>query len=285
MNWNQQEHSYEELRDVVIDVMLDYSSNGVDKFEKLLEQTALALYKRDSSARERQYFSHGSANQLHPNDGELVLEIVWDLFRQGILTLGLNASNPGWPWLRLTRFGEAALQQGPDRFHNKAGFMKALRSGAVDVCPEAVLYLREAVAAFYMDCLLSTCVLLGLAAEIEFLRLLHVAKNSQTYGNYFSRIGDGLHIRAKISRFQEAIKPILGLLPRAATEELENNLHIMQSLLRIAKNESGQPSGGKLPSRDQAYVYLQLFIPFAEQLMRLRQELNEPVRPRLVHAT
>lgn len=285
MHWNQQEHSYEELRDVVINVMLDYGSNEVDRFDKLLEHSALSLHKRDTSSRGKQYFAHGSATQLHPNDAELVLEIVWDLFRQGILTLGLDASNPGWPWLRLTRFGEAALQQGPDRFHNKAGFMKALRSEAVDISPDAVVYVREAVAAFYMDCLLSTCVLLGLAAEVEFLRLLNVAKSSQVYGNYFSRIGDGLNVRAKISRFQEAIKPVLGLLSKAATEELDNNLNVVQSLLRVTKRESGQPSGGPPPSRDQTYVYLQLFIPFAEQLMRLRHELNEPARPRLVHTT
>jgi len=285
MNWSQQEHSYEELRDVVIDIMLEHDRDAADRFDKLLEQTAVALFKRDSSVRGQQCFSHGSATQLHPNDADLVLEIVWDLFRQGILTLGASASNPGWPWLRLTRFGEAALQQGSDGFHNKAGFMKALRFAVIDVSPDAVVYIREAVAAFYMDCLLSTCVLLGFAAEIEFLRLLNVAKSSQTYGNYFSRIGDGLSIRTKISRFQEAIKPILGVLPKAATDELDNNLNIMQSLLRIAKKESGQPSGGPAPSRDQVYVYLQLFIPFAEQLMRLRQELSEPARPRLVHTT
>ena len=282
MNWNQPEHSYEELRDVVVNIMLDASGNGVDRFDKLLEQTALALYKRDESAQGRQYFSHGSATQLHPNDSELVLEIVWDLFRQGILTLGLNASNPGWPWLRLTRFGECALQQGPYRFHNNAEFMKALRSEAIDISPEAVVYLREAVAAFYMDCLLSTCVLLSIAAESEFLRMLRIAKSSGVYGSYFARIGDGLNIRAKMSRFQEAIKPIVNLLPNSATDELENNLSIMQSLLRIAKTESGQPSAARPPSRDQVYVYLQLFIPFAEQLMQLRRLLSEPARPRLV---
>ncbi len=282
MNWNQPEHCYEELRDVVLNVMLDASGNGVDRFDKLLEQTALALYKRDESAQGRQYFSHGSATQLHPNDSELVLEIVWDLFRQGILTLGLNASNPGWPWLRLTRFGECALQQGPYRFHNNAEFMKALRSEVIDISPDAVVYLREAVAAFYMDCLLSTCVLLSIAAESEFLRMLRIAKSSGVYGSYFTRIGDGLNIRAKMSRFHEAIKPIVNLLPTSATDELENNLSIMQSLLRIAKTESGQPSAARPPSRDQVYVYLQLFIPFAEQLMQLRRLLSEPARPRLV---
>ena len=285
MNWNDTEHSYEELRETVINVMLDAANNGVDRFEKLVEKTALELYKLDGELHGRQSVAQRSAAQLSPNDSELVLDIVWDLFRQGIVTLGKNAANPGWPWLRLSRFGECALQQTPYRIHNKAGFVKALRSEAPDVSADAMVYYREAVAAFYMDCLLSACVMLSIAAESEFLRLLAVAKASDAYGPYFSRIGDSLTIRAKIARFQDAVKPVLPLLPRTATDELDNNLNIMQSLLRITRKESGQPSGAHPPSRDHVFVYLQLFIPFAEQLMQLRRQLSEPIRPRLVHTT
>jgi hypothetical protein len=284
MSWNQPQHNYEELRDVVIYILLNAHSNGVDKFDKLLEQTALALYKQEEVSKSRQYFSHGAAAQLHPSDSELVLEIVWDLFRQGILTLGLNAANPGWPWLRLSRFGENILQHSPYRFHDAAGFMKRLRSEVTDISPDAVVYLEEAVAAFYTDCLLSACVMLSIAAESEFLRLLDVAKNSGLYGKYFSRIGDGLNIRTKMSKFQEAMKPALSFLSKSVTEELENNFNIIQSVLGVARDESGRPPGANAPSRDQMYVYLQLFIPFAKQLMRLRRELSEPAYPRLVRA-
>ena len=284
MNSNEREHSYEELRELVIIILLSAAENGVDRFEKLLERTALELCRQDGPQNGQQHFFYGSATQLHPNDAELVLEIVWDLFRQGIVTLGLNAANPGWPWLRLSRFGECALQQGLYRFHNRAEFMKALRSEAIDISPEAGLYLREAIAAFYTDCLLSTCVMLSVAAEAEFLRLLDVAKNSSTYGKYFSRIGDGLNIRAKVLRFGEAIKPMLAVLPEAATCELGDAMNTMQAIVQTARNQSGQPSGANPPSRDQVYVYLQLFIPFAEQLMRLRRELGEADYPRLVGA-
>ena len=170
--------------------------------------------------------------------------------------MGANASNPGWPWLRLSRFGECALQQSPYRAHNKAGFIKALRSEVTDISPGAVVYYREAVAAFYMDCLLFTCVMLSIAAESEFLRLLSVAKDNGTYGNYFSRIGDEMNIRTKISRFQIAIKSILTFLPQSVTDELDNNLNIIQSLIRLARKESGQPSCANPPSRDQVYIRL-----------------------------
>ena len=184
---NPREHSYEELREVVIAILLSAAENGVNRFEKLLQRTSLELFKQDAPESEQGRSSCG-ASQLHPQDADLVLEIVWDLFRQGIVTLGLNPANPGWPWLRLSRFGECALQQGLYRFHNKAAFMKALRSETIDISPDAAVYLREAVAAFYTDCLLSTCVMLSVAAESEFLRLLAAAKSSKTYGKYFSRI-------------------------------------------------------------------------------------------------
>ena len=283
MDSNRREHSYGELREAVIEVMLDAGHHGLNSFDGLLEKTALELDKRNElAAGPQHFFSHGPASPLHPDDSQLVLEIVWDLVRQGILTFGVSASNLAWPWLRLSRFGEYALRHGSHRFHNNTGFMRALRSEAADISPEAVVYLREAVTAFYTDCLLSTCVMLSMAAESEFLRLLNVAKSSKTYGRHFSRIGDGLNVGTKISQFKEAIKPILTLLPKSATDELDHNLNTMQSVICIARNHAGQPTGARPPSRDQVYLYLQLFIPFAQQAMRLRQELNEPAYPRLV---
>ncbi|HZZ63041.1 MAG TPA: hypothetical protein VFE63_18055 [Roseiarcus sp.] len=284
MSENQPLHSYEELRDIVTYILLNAQTNGVDRFDKLMEQVALALPKRNRGTQGREYYSPGSATQLHSGDSNVVLEIVWDLFRQGILTLGLNASNPGWPWLRLSRFGEKALQQSPYRFQDSAGFMKRLHAEVTDLSPDAVIYLEEAVAAFYADCLLSTCVLLAIAAEIEFLRLLEVAKSSAAYGNHFSRIGDGLYIRTKMTRFQEALKPALGFLAKSATDGLENNFNVTHSIISMARNESGRSPGSDAPTRDQVYVYLRLFIPFAKQLMRLRHELSEPAYPRLVRA-
>ncbi len=285
MHRNTIEHSYEELREVVISVMLETCTNGAEKFDKILEKTAIELFKHEARAQGKSSIALGSTTQLSPGDADLALDIVWDLFRQGIITLGASAANPGWPWIRLSRFGDCALNQSPYRVHNKAGFVKALRSEVTDISPEAMVYYREAVGAFYMDCLLSACVTLSIAAESEFLRLLAVAKASESYGHAFSRIGDGMNIRTKIARFQDAIKPVLGLLPASATDELDNNFNLMQSLFRIARKESGQPSGAHPPPRDRVFVYLQLFIPFAEQLMQLRHQMSEPARPRLVRTT
>jgi len=283
MSTNQREHSYGDLREVVVEIMLDEGEHGINSLDRVLEKTALELCKRDGVATGRQRFSHGPASQLHPGDSELVLEIVWDLARQGILTFVPDATNPNSPCLRRSRFSEYALRRSAHPFHSNTGFMKALCWEA-DISPDAVVYLREAVSAFYMDCLLSTCVMLSVAAEGEFLRLLRVAKNSRPYGRLFSRINDGLNVAVKIVQFREAINPILTLFPKPAIDELDHNLDTAQTVIRTARDQSGQPTGALPPSRDQVYLYLQNFIPFARQAMLLRQELNESPFPRIVQA-
>jgi len=275
MNSNQPEPRYGELREAVIEVILGAGDHGIDNFGTLLEKTALELAKRDGPSPGGRQTLRGPASPLQRSDPERVVEIVWELARQGIATFGSAAPNPSWPPLRRSCFGAYGLRGGQQGFQNDTWIMKAFRVEAADISADAIVYLREAVTAFYMDCLLSTCVMLGVAAEDEFLKLLRVAKDSRAHGSYFSRIGDGLDIGAKISQFREAIKPILTHLPKTATEELDHNLETIQSVIRAARNEKGQPSGALPPSRDQVYLYLQHFIPFAKQAKRLRRELNE----------
>ena len=50
MNLNQREHRYGDLREVVIDVMLEVGDQGLENFERLLEKSALELDKRDGLA-------------------------------------------------------------------------------------------------------------------------------------------------------------------------------------------------------------------------------------------
>jgi hypothetical protein len=99
-----------------------------------------------------------------------VLEVFWDLFRQGAVTLGRDAHQMGWPWYRLSRFGQHIAQQGPFRFHDARAYIHMVKNYVPDISPEAVTYLEEAVASFYADCLLASSVMLGVAAEAEFLR-------------------------------------------------------------------------------------------------------------------
>jgi hypothetical protein len=112
--------------------------------------------------------------------------------------------------------------------------------------------------------------MLGVAAEAEFLRLAEIAAANPAHGSKFSAVGQRNLVRQKITKFQDCLKPLIPALPYEATEDLETNFLAIQSVLRIARNDAGHPTGAT-PQREQVYVYLQLFVPFARQLMRLRR--------------
>jgi hypothetical protein len=158
------------------------------------------------------------------------------------------------------------------RFHDTGTFLAMVRKEIPEISAEAVAYLDEAVAAFFADCLLATCVMLGVAAEAEFLRLIDVATTSSTHGAAFASVPKERFTRQKITKFQKCLTPIIGTLPNEATEDLEIHFTMIQSVLRIARNDAGHPTA-KVPGREQVYILLQLFIPFARQLLRLRNAL------------
>jgi hypothetical protein len=115
--------------------------------------------------------------------------------------------------------------------------------------------------------------MLGVAAEIEFLRLADVAATSATHRALFAAVAKQQTVRQKIVKFQDSLRQIAKSLPQNAVEDLDTNLLAIHSVLRIARNEAGHALATTL-QREQVYVYMQLFVPFARQLMRLRSALS-----------
>lgn len=261
-----QPHTYEEIREVVVDLLLQGAAN---QWRGLVSAVSEVFAKQQNLGPHARAFPP----PLHPADAELVRDVFWDLFRQGFVTLGLNDSNDAWPWFRLSHFGARALKtQSPYRFHDTGSFIRIVTHEVPDISPQALVYLEEAVAAFYAGCLLACSIMLGVAAEAEFLRLAEVAATNSVHGSKFAAVAKHHIIRRKITAFQECLRPLIMSLPHDATEDLETNFNAIQSVLRIARNEAGHPTGAS-PQRENVYVYLQLFVPFARQLMRLRTAL------------
>ncbi len=267
-------HTYEELRAVVVDILLGRESVQYEpsQYGSLVTGVAEVLARREIPR--EQHLPRGYPEpRLHPHDRELVRDVFWDLFRQGFITLGSDDANQEWPHFRLSYFGQRTLKtQSPYRFHDTGSFITMLREEVPDISSEAIAYLEEAVATFYADCLLACCVMIGVAAEAEFLRLIDAATTSKTHGTAFASVLNQRFIRQKITKFQESLKPLLNTkkLPQEVVEDLDTNFAMIQSVLRIARNDAGHPKAAS-PQREQVYVYLQLFVPFARQLMKLRE--------------
>ena len=61
---------------------------------------------------------------------ELANEVMWQLVMQGVVTPGMNASNPTLPFFRVTDYGQKVLEA--ERFvpHDPAGYLEELRNVA-----------------------------------------------------------------------------------------------------------------------------------------------------------
>jgi hypothetical protein len=260
--------SYEELRNIVVEFILKPPKPGEQarQWNDLVRGVTSTLAQRSGTPHDP---SIGRGVTLPNDDAELVREIFWDLFRQGYITLGADQHNATWPWFKVSRFGQTALaSHEPYRFHDTNSFTNLVKHTVPDISPEAEIYAEEAVAAFYAGCLLASCVMIGGAAEAEFLRLLDVASKGP-YTSTFASVSKQQFIGSKITKFQKALTSILGHLSKGAVEDIDTHFTMIQSILRIARNDAGHPTGSK-PSREQVYVFLQLFVPFARQLMKLR---------------
>ncbi len=98
-------HTYEEIREVIVDILLGRKNVNYppSQFESLKIGVAEVLLRREGVA------PVPHQPRLDGNDAELVRDAFWDLFRQGYITLGSNDSNPQWPHFRISHFGGALL--------------------------------------------------------------------------------------------------------------------------------------------------------------------------------
>lgn len=162
-------HSYEELHDAAVDILLGREQGiSVPNQWTTLQQVVAEVFARREGAAPDPF-----PRQLSPQDAELIRDVFWDLFRQGFITLGMNDSNPTWPWFRISHFGRNSLaQERPFRFTDTSSYLKMVRKEVPNLDSITEKYLDEAVSAFYAGCFLASCVMLGVAAEARFLLLL-----------------------------------------------------------------------------------------------------------------
>lgn len=207
--------------------------------------------------------------RLDPHQAEIARDVFWDLFRQGYITLGINDSNPTWPWFRLSYFGERSLRAGddPPRFHNPSSYLDVVRARLGQLDPITERYLTEAIGCFYSGCYLASCVMVGGAAEKEFLRLAErLACSSQA--PTFAPVQNERTLLQKIRKFGNILDNMSRTLPSGVREDLDTHFSSIQALIRNFRNEAGHPSGAQI-DREQTYVLLQLFIPFGRKLREL----------------
>ena len=249
------DHSYEEIRNVVIEIFAERENvmHG-SQYGRLLRGAAQVFHRREGSKPLAPSILHHEPH-LSGNDEELTREVFWDLFRQGIITLGSDNANPEYPWFKVSSFGKKVLDnQNPYFFHDLESYTKLIRTNVPAINDITLLYLQEAMQSFKSGCMLAATVMLGVASEHSFLLLVEAAETSPKYGSHFATVSKERTILQKFRKFRAALENnVLTALPGDIKENLDIEFDGILSVIRTFRNESGHPSG-KILEREQTYV-------------------------------
>jgi hypothetical protein len=268
--------TYEEIRGAAIDVLANRVPlcSGINQYVSFQDGVARALDQR----RGIQDYSHGSKPHLNRWDSGLFLEVFWDLFREGIITLGIDDANREFPFFRLSSLGKRIVEGESQYFvHDVSEYEKRIKTEVPAIDNITLLYLKEALQAFRSGCILSATVMLGVATEHTFMLVLDVAENNPSREAKFSTISKERTILQRVNKFRKLIEPELPNFPSELKEDWDTNFSGILSIIRNFRNESGHPTG-KIIGREQAYVLLQLFLPYCKKMYQLKSYLANDIK-------
>lgn len=260
-------HSYEEIRSVVRDLLSGREKTTIQmqQYEELCIAVGYVFARREN----RNIQTSWSQPNLDRKDLEILLEVFWDLFRQGIITLGLDNNNREFPFFRITSLGmKIASSESPYFFHDVSSYETAIKSEVPNIDAITLLYLKEAMQAFRSGCMLSSTVMLGVASEHVFLQLLDIINSSVSHRQVYINVFNEKTILQKINKFKNILDQHNRDLPSDIKEDLDTHFAAVLSVIRTFRNQSGHPTG-RIIDREQVFVLLQLFIPYCKKLYQL----------------
>lgn len=265
------DHSYEEIRSVVIDLLARreqslHMADETRQYNTLRTAVADILEQREDRSPDDRHHRP----ELPTNDRSVFHEVFWDLFRQGIITPGINDSNLDFPHFSLSHFGKKILDnQNTYFFHDLSTYTTLIQSNVPKINGTTLLYLQEAMQAFKSGCMLAATVMLGVASEHSFLLLLEAVEANSEYGSRFVNAAKEKTILRKFRKFKAALdQHVAADLPSGLKEDLDIDFAGILSVIRTFRNESGHPTG-KILEREQTYVLLQMFVPYCKKIYGL----------------
>lgn len=266
------DHSFEEIRSAAIDALAgrEGAPGYPEQYASLMKAIAEVFERREGTrpatgGQRTTAFAHG----LSPHDRDLFLEVFWSFFREGIITLGVNDANRELPFFRVTEFGRRiADHEAAYFFHDVSSYEGQLRENIPDIDDTTVIYLKEAMQSFHVGCVLAATVMLGVATEHTFLFLLDKIAGNAKHSATFAKVNGERTILQKVNKFKNILDQQSKGLPGKIKEDLDTHFAGIQSIIRTFRNQSGHPTG-KIVDREQAYVLLNLFIPYCKKMYQL----------------
>lgn len=219
-------------------------------------------------------FMHvGGRYTLTDKDQDKVREIIWNLVIEGVLTIGSNASNPAWPFMKITEYGYQVINSDIPVPHDPSGYFSRLKTDVPNVDELIITYLNESLMSYRIDLKLSSTIMLGCASEKALLLLIDSyinsiqdeAKRKVVYDKFKNKM-----IKRQFDEFIRAMTTIKEQIPKEIEDGLNNVLFGIFEMIRNYRNDAGHPTGITI-SKEQVFANIQVFIPYLKKVYQLKE--------------
>lgn len=192
---------------------------------------------------------------------QVILDVYFELFRTGLISLGFNLGNAQTTRFRLTEAGKLYLTDSEQAPENPAGYLAGL-SAIEALSPIARSYLDEALAVFVGGHHRAAAVLLGAVAETTVLDirdafLAKLAETGETPPSSLSK--KDVSAKQIYEALDKALRERKDQMPIELAEAFESHWYSFLSDIRLSRNSSGHPQNISPVTRDDVRAgFLQL---------------------------
>ena len=260
----------EEMRGLLMQAMRQAGWSQVADLE--IAAGNLKAKMQGVTPQQRGFVSDGRG-YLERGEATLINELIWSFIVQGILVPGTNDSNQGWPFLRLTDYGQRCVHEHQILPHDPDGYLKDFLGEIPSADPVVLEYLAEALQCYLRDLNRAASVMLGAASEKAVLLLIdsYVASISDAtkQAQVKNQVEKANSIFRKFEIFEKGFVHIKANLPKQLTDNVDSLLRGVFDLIRNSRNDAGHPASGISVSRDTNYSHLRLFVPYCKRIYEL----------------
>ncbi|MDD5259481.1 MAG: hypothetical protein PHD29_05895 [bacterium] len=256
---------YEILRHLVLEALKD---NTMNQWATLRNSVA-------SLAMQNSYIKNTS--DFNNRDEENIREIMHGLYVQGIIVFGMNASNPNWPWFKITDYGSKCLASSEIIPYDPEEYLSKLRMNIPNIDEAIISYVTESLETFLRGCYMASTVMLGCASEKALILLSEAYQNTiidTRAQEAFRKKMETNFIKTRFDKLNHELNSIKANFPDTIREDLETILNGIFTLIRNYRNDVGHPTG-RIVSREVAYANLILFSTYCKKVYDLIEYFNK----------
>jgi len=265
------------LRALVLEILSHEPKTQINhvigQVERLVAERGLFPSSDDCQRLGVDYQSY-QQNELNPIDKLTISEIIWDLILEHVVTPGENMPDRGFPFFRLTKFGQDYISQSAPHYYDPQGYMESLRNIVQNLDPVIEQYIFESLNCYRQQLFFASAVMIGAAAEKAILLLLQAMTDSMSDPNKKRKTAQLLDERRSLPDMFKTIRETLNPLIKAKTipysvhQGCTEHLMSLHDMIRVQRNDAVHPVSGQV-NRTKVFLSLQTIPAALESIYKL----------------